>query len=272
MSAVKKTAKFSLYIFSLLVLILVGGAIYVYVNMNSLAKQLTEQVASDALGVDVNVGEMDINIAQKRIVVRDLRIANPKGYTNPNAIIVNEIIIVGESFSKEFLTFANIAVDGTNVSLEVDDKGTNLGDLKKNIDAKSAGSAQKSKKSSGNSNKSGENIKVIVKKFSLTGAQLHPSVTLIRGDFAPITVADIHLRDIGKRENGIVAGEAIAQIMDAVLKQFNQSAGSAGFLQGMSIDALKDIGISGMSALKGDVKKDINDLKDSVKGLKGLFK
>ena len=270
MSAVKKTAKASLFIFSSLVLLLVGGAIYLYINMDSLAKQLTEQVASDALGVNVRIGEMDIVLEEKKIVVRNLRIANPKGYENSEAITVDYITIAGESFSKDLLTFSLVSVNGVNIGLEVGQGGTNLSDIKDNIGADSSSSGQKS---SGSSKSKADDIKVIVKKFSLTGAQLKPSITLVGADLATVTVPDIKLRGIGERENGIVAEEAIAQIMSAVLKQFNQSASGAGFLEGLSVDILKDMGVSSIGVFKDNLKevyeKDFDGLKQ---GIKGLFK
>ncbi len=257
MSAIKKTAKTGLYIFSFLVLLLVGGAVYLYVNMDSIAKQITEKVASDALGVPVTLGRMDISLEEKTVIVSNISIANPRGYKNSNAITVKKVEVAGESFSKELLTFSRIIVDGTNVNLEVGANGTNLNDLKNNTSSKS--SAKPAPK--------GTDIKVIVKKFSLTGAQLNPSVTLLDGDLAKVTVPDINLSGIGQKENGIIAEEAIAQIMDAVLQRFNSSAGGAGFLKGVSIDAIKDIGSKQVDDIKDKLNKELNN----IKGLKGMF-
>ncbi len=269
MSPVKKTAKISLYIFSFLVLLLVGGAIYIYINMDSIAKQITEQVASDAIGVPVKIGGMDISLEKKSIIVSDVRIANPSGYKNSSAITVKKIEIAGESFSKELLSFSRIVVDGTNVNLEVGTNGTNLGDIKNNIASKSSAKHDKKKDTRSNFNSSKDkNIKVIIKKFSLTGAQINPSVTLLGGgDIAKVRVPDIKLYGIGQKENGIIAKEAIAQIMDVVLQKFNDSASGAGFLKGVSVDIIKDIGSDKVNAIKGKLTKEL----DAVKGLKGLF-
>ncbi len=270
MSAVKKTAKFGLFLFSFLVILIAVGAAYLYINMGSIAKQITEQVASDALGVPVRVGNMDISLKDKKVTISNLSIANPAGYKKPHAIMVKKIEVAGESFSKELLVFSRIIVDGTNVNLEVSDKGTNLSDLKNNIGNKpSTNKPSKSKASKG------EDIKVVVKKFSLTGAQLNPSVTLLGGDLAKITVPDINLHGIGQKENGILAKDAISQIMSAVLKKFNSSANGAGFLKGMSLEALNSIGVSTAEVfkknLKESYKKEIDGLKKNLDGLKGLF-
>ncbi len=265
MSVVKETAKFSLYLFTLFVLLVVGGAVYLYMNMGSIAKQITENVASEALGVPVTIDDMDISLEDKKIIVSGINIANPSGYKKSNAIEIKSMIIAADSFSKDLLTFARVDVDGTNVNLEVSENGTNLGDIKSNIDKNN------------NYQRGNEyaNIKVIVKKFSLTKAQLNPSVTLLDRDIAYINVPDIYLRDIGEKENGILANEAIAQIMSAVLQQFNKSASSAGFLEGLSLDVLNSIGVSTVDVFKKNLKKsyqnEVNDIKKAIGGLKNMF-
>ncbi len=265
MSAVKKTAKFSLGIFTIFVLLLVGGAVYLYMNMDSIAKQITEKVATDTLGVPVTIKSMKISLEDKKIVVSGINISNPSGYKKRNAVEIRSITIAAQTLSKELLTFARIEVDGTNVNLEVNNKGTNLGDIKGNI---SQGSKPESKGKGGD-------IKVIVKKFSLTKAQLNPSVTLLGGDLAYITVPDIHLRNIGAKENGVLANEAMAQIMEAVFQKFNKAAGGAGFLEGLSLDTLNSIGVSTVDVFKKNLgesyKKEVDGLGNTLDGLKGMF-
>ncbi len=277
MSAVKKSAKASLYIFSIFVILLIVGAGFIYVNMGSIAKQLTEKVASEALGVPVTIGDMVITLEEKKVVVTNIKIANPPGYKKSHAITVDSVTVAGESFSKQLLTFARVAVDGTNVNVEVTGKGTNLGDLKKNVDAKKGSSKPKasSSQSSDGAHGKDEQIKVIVKKFALTKAQLNPSVTLIDKDLAYVTVPDIHLTNIGKKENGVVAQEAVAQIMDAVLERFNESANGAGFLEGLSLEMLNEIGVSTAEVfqknLKESYEKEVDGFKKGLDDIKGLF-
>lgn len=277
MSAVKNVAKVSLYLFGIGVLLLVGGAIYVYVNMNSLAKDITEQVASNALGVRVSIGEMDIRLEDKKVVVHHVQIANPKGYKNPNAVEVGNVTVALDSWSKDMVTFAMIGVGDTKVDLEVKPQGTNLGDLKKKVEARSA--TVKGNKPTVDqvadvqANK--HNIKVIVKEFAMTGAQITPSTTLIPVEIDKVDVPEIRLSGIGEKENGVLAHEAVAQIMNGVLKAFNKSSNKAGLLQGLPLDVMNDIGVSTIEVFQKNLKEsyegEVDRFKEGVKGLKGLF-
>ncbi len=266
MSIVKKAAKTSLVLFSAFVILLVCGVGYVYVNMGSLAKQLTESVASTALGVPVTIGKMDISLDENKVVVSNILISNPDGYKKENAVSIDTVTVAAESFSKTLLSFARVEVDGTNVNLEVNQNGTNLGDLQANI-AKIQGQSQDKKMAT--------DMKVIVKKFSLTKAQLNPSITLLDKDLAFITVPDVILNDIGKKENGILAQEAVAQIMGATLSQFNRAANGAGFLEGLPLDLLNQMGVSTVDVFQKNLKesfdKEVEGFKKGVDGLKGLF-
>ncbi len=282
MSAVKKTAKVSLGLLSFFVLLIVIGVGYIYVNMDNMAKNFAEQAASDALGVPVTIGKMKILLENKKVIVSNIAVSNPKGYSKPNAITINEITVTGESFSTALLTFANISVDGTAVNLEVNEKGTNLGDLKKRAEQKSVSSkptnssAKQSSEDKPKHDNKQKDLKVIVKNFALTSAQLTPSVTLLgNNDLATVKVPDIHLSGIGEKENGILAEEAIAQIMNSVLERFNESSNSAGFLEGLSLDSLNAIGVSTgevfQKNLKKSYKKEVKKFKKGFQDLKGMF-
>ena len=282
MSAVKKTAKVSLGLLSFFVLLIVIGVGYIYVNMDNMAKNFAEQAASDALGVPVTIGKMKILLENKKVIVSNIAVSNPKGYSKPNAITINEITVTGESFSTALLTFANISVDGTAVNLEVNEKGTNLGDLKKRAEQKSVSSkptnssAKQSSEDKPKHDNKQKDLKVIVKNFALTSAQLTPSVTLLGdNDLATVKVPDIHLSGIGEKENGILAEEAIAQIMNSVLERFNESSNSAGFLEGLSLDSLNAIGVSTgevfQKNLKKSYKKEVKKFKKGFQDLKGMF-
>ncbi len=272
MSVVKKTAKFSLILLGLfaMLVVVVGG--YMYMNRDALAKDFAEKAASHALGVPVTIGEVQILLDQLRVEVSDIAIANPPGYSKPHAITVKRVNIAAESFSTNPITFSNIDVDGTQVNLEVNQKGPNLGYLKKTAEARSETGAS----ASPSKTEAKANMKVIVREFTLTGAQLNPAVTLLQNqDLSPVKVADIRLNGIGEKENGVLVEEAIAQIMDSVLEQFNESANSAGFLEGLSLDMLNDIGVSTGEVFKKNLKKsydkEVDKFKQGIDGLKNMF-
>ncbi|MCB1784351.1 MAG: hypothetical protein KDI13_10205 [Alphaproteobacteria bacterium] len=267
MSVVKKTAKASLFLLSLFVFAFVGLGAYIYVNMGSLAKQLTEQIASQALGVPVTVGGMDISLEEKKVVVHDIRISNPPGWKKPYAMTVANVTVAAEKFSENLLTFARISVEGVNANMEVGPSGTNLGDLKNNAAKVSAqGKTQDQTPSAA------QDIKVIIKELTMKETQLNPSVMLVDKDLAFVTVPEIRLQGIGERQNGILAEEAVAQVAQAVFAELNKAGAKAGFLEGLSLDSLNNIGVGTMDVFGNKVKEHFDeDVGQFKKGLNSLL-
>lgn len=263
MPAAKKIVKTSVYVFSAVVFIAVGLVIYLYVNMGSIARQFTEASATQSLGVPVTIGAMDINLEELKVILNDINIANPAGYTKPQIIHIDKVTVAGEKFSSDLFALARVEVEGMNVNLEISPQGTNLGDLKKNIETGARKPAQDSE------------LKVIVRDVLVAKAQLNPSVVLIEKNLAFVNVPDIHVRGIGEKENGIPPQDAIGQVMLVVVQELNRSANSAGFLEGLPLDVMNDIGVSTLDVfnknLKQNAQKKVDEIGAGVETIKKMF-
>jgi hypothetical protein len=246
-----------------LISLLVVGAVVLYLNLGSIVKTVAEKVGSETLGVAVNIGSIDISAKHKSVVVKGISIANPEGYSKPHAMTIGMVNIAMDSFSKELLVFNDVSVKDSELFLEVGSNGTNLSALQDNLKKDKAPSAPK--EPSGK-----EPPKVILKHFLLSGAELHPTVTLVGGELSSVKVPDIKLTGIGVKKNGILAREAIAQIWEAVSSAAIEASAGAGFLQGLSPDIMKDMGVpTGLLDEAGKVLEDATG--DISKGIRGLF-
>lgn len=255
-----------LTITSLVMAAMFGGGVYIMMNMDVLAKTAIERVGSQALGVDVNVGAVKIEIQEKRASVSNLRIGNPDGFNKPFAVLVDEIGVSLGNISKELVVFEDIAVKGTNVNLEVTEGGTNLQVLRNNIPQKPAEAS--SPETATEEEETAEPVKVIVKRFEMSSAQLNPSVTLLQEqDLQAVVVPDIVLSDIGERENGVLAREAVVQIWTQVSKRLSATANEAGFYQGLSQDVLDDLVKGQLGEFKEKLQDGLSKVGDRLKDL-----
>ena len=263
-------AKITIYLIAtLLAVTVLGGGIYVYMNLGNISKMIAENVASEALGVKVSIGEIDVSVKDKIVTVSDIRLRNPRGYKKPNIMTVSNVTIKAGSLSPELLKFNDIRVSGTDVFVEVKNQTTNLHTLRDQVAVNSAKrDAEKTEAQRGK-----EPIKVIIQKFALQNTALHPSVTLLGDqDLADVKIDPIYLSGIGVRENGVLAQDAVAQITRQLMKAFNTHALESGFLSGMSVDGLRDMGLKQVGAIKEKAVKQITDEIDAVGDrLKSLF-
>jgi len=247
---------------SLAFALLFGGGLYLFMNLSGIAERYIEKIATETLGVRVSIGKLDLSLQDRRAVVHNLKIANPSGFKNKDALTVSKISVTLGNVSKELITFKDISVDKTNVYLEVKEGGTNLSKIKNQIKVAPAKAESES-----------QAPKVILKRTAITGAQLHPTITLLKEqDLKTVSVPDIILTGIGEKQNGILAREAIAQVFQGVMKKVNAAAGNAGFFQGMSAEGLKDIGRSQVNQVKDQILNDVKDATGSVgDSIKGIF-
>lgn len=221
---------------ALILLLVLGAGLYVYMNLSNIAKNMTEDIASEALGVPVSIGSMTVDVPSRTVKVENLEIDNPDGFKKPHALKVKSISITASKLSRELLVFENINVSGTEAYAAVTSAGTNFSKIRENV-------AANSKKKPQNTAEPEEKVKVIIKDLTIAESTLTPALLLEDVDVGSIKVSAIEMSGIGEKENGVLAKEAIAQIWAEVSDKFNTSAAKAGMLRGLSSAVLTTLGV-----------------------------
>lgn len=233
---------------SLAFALMFGGGVYVMMNLGSIAQRVSERIASDTLGVNVQIASIEVNIPEKSVTVKNVRAGNPAGYSGPYSATIDTIYMKANSFSEALLNFQDVKVSGTEMYLEVTPQGTNLTDIKKRVDEKAA-----------QGDKAAAQIKVIIENMRIESLRVNPKVLLVVAqEMEPIVVPDIVLNGIGRKENGILAREAIAQIWADVIKRVSREANKAGYYEGVSPEALEEFGVGQIEVIKEKFKQDID--------------
>lgn len=236
--------KFIKTLFSLLGLLIIAAGVFLYLNFGDLAKNTAEKIASEAMGVKVTIAALDISLTDKRVTVSGINIANPRGFKNRHLMAIQNVSIGLNAASRTLIDFKDISVTGTGLNFEVTEKGTNISALQALM--------AKNKKAP---SKAAEPIKVIIRSLVITPSVINPSVTVLNQDIASsITLPAVRLSGIGQRDNGILAKEAVRQIMSKYLKQAEATVRKKG-LTGNADAVVKEI--------EGKVK----DAKNTLKGL-----
>ena len=242
-------------LFSVILLLVIAGGVFIYLNFGGLAKSLAEKIASDALGVKVAISSLDISLEKRTAAVNGLKISNPPGYEGRYAMTAEKIIIGLNTASKQMIDFNDINVVDSVVNLEVTPNGTNLTDLKE------LAMQRKQKESVGS-----EAVRVIVRKMAIGASTLNPRVTLLPGqDLGSIKIPAINLSGIGEKENGILAKEAIVQVVTKYIGVAQREANQAGLMKGLPADELKKIQGGLVEKAKDDVEKLKGDIKNIFK-------
>lgn len=238
---------------SIFVLFVVTGT-YLYFNFNNIALRTTETIATNALGVDVKIGSLDVALLDKRVTVANIKIANPEGYKGNYIIEIGQIDIGLNSVSSSLIDFKNIDVTEPVINVEINDKGMNVMDLKNQLS--SGGNASENSSSGGDA---GESIKVTIDSAEIKTTTINASVAFLDKNIASFTMPSMKFTDIGKGEN-TSAGDAMTQILKKYTAKIQEHV--------VKNNALSGVDIPGIS----DVNKVVNDAIGNVTNkLKGLF-
>ncbi len=220
---------------------LIAGSYYAYMNAGSLITQQAEKIASQAIGVAVDIGRIDVSLKEKKVSVQGITVANVPGYTQPYIVRAKGIDIGLNTASRELIDFNNIRLRGSEVYVEVTEKGINVNDLKKRINARK-----------GTETKAEKQVRVIIERMVIEASTIHPSVSVLGKDIAAITLPPLSFSNIGKG-GGVTAGAAVQQIVSHYVTSAEQAVQRARLL----------------SPVK-DVEKKIKGVTDKLK-VKGLF-
>jgi hypothetical protein len=225
----------------------VGTVAYVVVNAGSIVKQVVEQVGSDVLGVPVTVRSVDLSLDGGSI--GGFQIGNPKGFETPYALRVEKaaVKIDATASTTKLVVIDQILVDKAEVNAEFVGRNSNLQTLQKNIEA-----------SMGPSEPEGEasDVKVVIEKFDFTNANTVVKSDLLGG--GKVSVPDLHLTDIGRKESGVTAAEAAKQLFGPVIGAIVKAAVAqqTGIDQDKIKDTISDKIGSGLKGLTGGKSDD----------------
>ena len=196
-----------------LLLLVVGVFVYVGYNTNSIVKNAIETIGTQHLGAPVRVKEVEIALQDGLATLKDLEIGNPPGFDGDYALRVGTIAVemdVAQS-SAELVVLKRVTIDGARAAaIARAPKDTNFGVLSSNVPASG-----------------GSTLKLIVDKLDLTNTHATVSSPLLARS-AEVTVADVHLTDIGRSSGGVDAGTVIAQVLAPITRAVARSMTDAG--------------------------------------------
>jgi hypothetical protein len=120
----------------ILVIAVAGVVFYVFNNLDAIVKAAIEEYGSDAVNTSVEVEEVGIRLTEGTAVIKGLSIANPDGFSLPQAFFLGEMA-VGlnlEKTSKEMIAIDVINIVSPQVFYEINaERQGSLNVLKDNL-------------------------------------------------------------------------------------------------------------------------------------------
>ena len=128
-----------------LVIAIAGVAVYLYNSLDSIVKNAIEHSGTQITGTKVSVGSVDISLRSGRGTIRGVRVGNPDGFSNENAVELGEITLDLDvaSLNRDPIVIEKIHVGAPVVNAEVDEKlATNVGVIRNHVQQYRASAAR----------------------------------------------------------------------------------------------------------------------------------
>ena len=178
-----------------------------YLLGGHLLKAGIETAGTKALGVVVDVGDVQLSIRKGMIELRDLVVKNPPGYAHKELLVLGQgtIIVDVKSLLSDVVRIRELKLENMNLTIEQKVLSNNLHDVIGSLKAKKGKAKEPSGKKLQIETLEINNIKVKVKLLPVPG----------RADTITIDLAPIRMKNLGS-DNKLDTGRLASKIMLAV--------------------------------------------------------
>lgn len=272
----KKFFKFLIGCVVVVLVLLVAFVVTLPYTISPIVKTAASVGGPKALGVPVSVGDVKLSPLAGSLVVSQVKVGNPAGFSDKSAFAVDKVDIQLNirSLLSDTIEVKKIQIDAPAISFETKDGKSNFDTMMAN--AKKSSSEEKAKPAG--EKKAGK--KVVIDEFALNNAKVSYSSGLTMGKSVTIPVPSVKLHNIGKKSGGTSFVDALTEVMNGILGGVTEAvtgaAGAAGDLLkgfgGKASSATKDAASDAVNAAENAAKSAGDAAKNIGGSLKKLFK
>lgn len=220
----KQTSKVFLGVTIVLLLVVAGGAWFLYRNLDSLVAGVIERQGSDATQTAVDVGSVSIDLQDGTAGISSLAIANPEGFSEQPAVTLQDFAIELDplAVTSNPLVIELVRVDGARLLVEQDGARNNLKTILESVQRLAAGTDEAQ----------ADGRKLVIERFELTGAR----ATLVAPQLdeeREVRLPEIVLTDIGRATNGATSASLATQLLTPIINMALESAAEAGVTEAL---------------------------------------
>jgi len=249
---------------------LIGGAVVVIIiivlvigisNLGPMIRKGVNTYGPKMTKTEVRLSDVDVSIFSGEAKLKDFYLGNPKGFKSPDAMKVGSIYVdVDEgSVTGETIIIDKIEVVGPDITYEKARGTDNFKTILNNI-KKAVGKGKPSKKQT---EQEAEGKRILIRDFIVRNGKVNLAVSILGGKSVSAVLPDIHLKDVGKKKEGVSPAKAFEEVFAALYGGITSTAVTDSLNQG-----IKALG-SGIEEVSEGAKKELEGVTDKVKGLFG---
>lgn len=220
--------------------------VYFFMSFDRILKAAIETFGTQIIGTEVALSSAEVSPKSGSGALKNLSIANPKGFSDGSAISFKEISLKLDTgtLGDDTVLVSTIVIDAPHLTYELGKGGSNLDALQRNVDSYMA--AHASDKSNAEKADQGPDTKLIIESLVIRNGTVSIKADAMGDEAINAPLPDIHLTNIGKGD-GATPGEVTEKIFDS-LKEKALLAVASSKLGDMGKTISKGAGAIGESA------------------------
>ena len=230
-------------------LLLAGGGLFFY--LDSIVKSGIEVVGSNLLGTEVTVDSVSLSPLSGQGSISGLRVENPEGFESQYAFELDSVLVsidVNSVFT-DAAEIESIVIMQPVITYETKIASDNIRTLLDNLDEGDAPSSDPETEDDSAQ-------QIIIREFRMVGSQLNFVSALVS---APITLADIEIRDIGAEGGSASAANAVRVVLQELVASILNSDDLPG------LDGLRE-------SVEGRIQDGAQRVEEAVEDLGGRLR
>jgi hypothetical protein len=230
-------------------LLLAGGGLFFY--LDSIVKSGIEVVGSNLLGTVVTVDSVSLSPLSGQGSISGLRVENPEGFESQYAFELDSVLVsidVNSVFT-DAAEIESIVIMQPVITYETKIASDNIRTLLDNLDEGDAPSSDPETEDDSAQ-------QIIIREFRMVGSQLNFVSALVS---APITLADIEIRDIGAEGGSASAANAVRVVLQELVASILNSNDLPG------LDGLRE-------SVEGRIQDGAQRVEEAVEDLGGRLR
>lgn len=206
------------WIVSLLIVvcILVGAAVFVFLNVGPMVKKGIETAGPKITQVKVGVNTVKISPFSGSGSILGLKVGNPQGYQTSHALASDEVTIeiIPSSLRQDKVIINSITILSPEITFEGGLKENNLNQIIQNIQTTLDKLPSKKDSTSEKTTR-----KFQINSLAITGSQVNLSNPILKGQSLTVPLPNILMSDLGTGPEGITAAEVVKRVTSEILKK-----------------------------------------------------
>lgn len=257
----------------LAVIVFIGIGIY---NLDFIVKTAVNAYGPEVTKTEMHLGGVDVSVLRGRVRLENFVIGNPEGFEAPHAIRVGSVLVDLDETSliKDTIIIDRIEVSQAEITYEIkgntDNIETIIDNIKKNKSTHKAPEKKETDKKE-TDKKAGKHV--VIRDLILRDINVRMVIPGLKGEVISTRISEVHLRNIGEKENGLLLSDVFLQVLNALHGEIISPDVISVLTKGVKVFGVEIENLGRQSKEQLDsLAEDLYDIKDEVETITDQLK